>query len=621
MYRKDIKAVIDYGREWSRKEKKVYSNETVIQGMGTVKDLYRMEREDVPIEKMVLDRILHRVGLDSNEIEVMLTEEDVERYKNRMQICRYYEEEDYEKMEQTILEYKEETKESSALHRQFALVMQAKQMFKTKQDVNHILKLLKQALECTVGDWENCLPESLCLSWEELEIIVLMASGYRKKGMYRKALRFLDWVLQYSKTHNMEKELRCKFLALAYLEFSKLTSDPIALYYAKSGILLLYKSACISYLIPLQNRYLYLLERIKSRNGLTKKQRRDRRILQEERDVLLHLAKEVDVKIEQKEAVPVYKNAYAISETLWRYRKYLGISQAEFCEGICSEVAYSKIETGVVVPKRTFVKLMERIGLPPTYAITALHGVTKNYMDQKITVNYQIRRYQYKEAEQPMQQLETILRRKRLVENCPRNYQFILMTNAIIDKALGKISNEEKRNQLMLALNKTIPEYPKKDLSKRMLLWQEAKLLNNLAITYGEYKKYEEAIQIWEVVRTSYQSSKLYGFVEYEGYDLMQANYASCIGSAGEYSQSTKLCYENIKHCLREGSMEFLERACYGIAWNREQEIKQKYGILKTETAYLEKLRQAEVISNMLNQAFEIKFLKRHREMLDKITH
>ncbi len=69
-----------------------------------------------------------------------------------------------------------------------------------------------------------------------------------------------------------------------------------------------------------------------------------------------------------------------------------------------------------------------------------------------------------------MQQLEVTLRRKRLVENCPRNYQFILMTNAMIEKTLGKIFNEEKRNQLILALQQTIPEYPDKDLSKRMLL-------------------------------------------------------------------------------------------------------------------------------------------------------
>lgn len=207
-----------------------------------------------------------------------------------------------------------------------------------------------------------------------------------------------------------------------------------------------------------------------------------------------------------------------------------------------------------------------------------------------------------------MQQLEVTLRRKRLVENCPRNYQFILMTNAMIEKTLGKIFNEEKRNQLILALQQTIPEYPDKDLSKRMLLQQETMILNNIAATYMEWEDYERAIEIWEMVQNSYKCSKLYGFVDYEGYDLMQANYASCIGSAGDYFQSTKLCYENIQHCLQEESMEFLERACYGIAWNREQEIKQKYGELKKETACLEKLRQAEVIANMLNQTVLIEF-------------
>ena len=255
---------------------------------------------------------------------------------------------------------------------------------------------------------------------------------------------------------------------------------------------------------------------------------------------------------------------------------------------------------------------MQRMGLPPAYAITALHGVTNNYMGQKIEINRLLRQYQYKEAKRSMQQLEEVLRRKRLVENCPRNHQFILMTNAIIEKAVGKISSEEKRNQLILALQQTIPEYPNKDLSKRMLLWQEAMILNNIAATYMECEDYERATEIWEMVQNSYKCSKLYGFVEYEGYELMQANYASCIGSAGDYFQSTKLCYENIQHCLQEGSMEFLERACYGIAWNREQEIKQEYGELKKETACLEKLKQAEIFSGILNHTVMIKFLKNH---------
>ena len=116
MYRKDIKTVIDYGRTWSRKEKKAYSNEAVIQGMGTVKELYRIESGDMAMEKLVLDRILHRVGLNSDIIEMMLSNEDVERYKKRIQIFRYYEAQEYEKMEQLLLEYQEETNQCSVLH-------------------------------------------------------------------------------------------------------------------------------------------------------------------------------------------------------------------------------------------------------------------------------------------------------------------------------------------------------------------------------------------------------------------------------------------------------------------------------------------------------------------------
>ena len=205
MYRKDIKTVIDYGRTWSRKGKKVYSNEVVVQGMGTVKELYRMESGDMAMEKLLLDRILHRIGLDSDMMEMMLSNEDVERYKKRIQIFQCYEAKEYEKMGQLLLEYQEETNQCSVLHQQFVQVMKAKQMSKTKQNWNDIVKILTQALQYTVRDWEISDPESLCLAWEELEIIVLLAMCYRKKRMYRKALHYLQWVLQYSKTQKWKK--------------------------------------------------------------------------------------------------------------------------------------------------------------------------------------------------------------------------------------------------------------------------------------------------------------------------------------------------------------------------------------------------------------------------------
>ena len=71
-----------------------------------------------------------------------------------------------------------------------------------------------------------------------------------------------------------------------------------------------------------------------------------------------------------------------------------------------------------------------------------------------------------------------------------------------------------------------MPEYPKLDFSKKILLTQEVYILNNLAVSYreeGDYrdqkKNYKKAMEIWKGIQKSYQTSKLYGLAEYRGYD------------------------------------------------------------------------------------------------------
>lgn len=616
IYDNDIKSIINYAKAKCKIGKKSYTNDVVMQGLGTSKDLYKIESGETPVEKFEFDRILHRLGVCADIVEILITDEDWERYCDRMQIYEYYYEENYREMENAILSYKEKTKQLSRIHKQFAEVMQAKMMFQTGKDFRQIFHVLKSALELTVVDWEEANPEERCLAPEELEIIILMARCYRKQGYHRKAMQLLEWVKDYSKTHVIQKEIRCRFMPLAYLEISKLHTPVLALEYVKAGILLLYCSGYLFHLIPLQNEYLALLNELEKKMRLSKKYKKGRKRIREERDIILELCKEVKIDWRRLEPIQTYKNAYLLSEMLYRHRTYWGQSQSEFCEGVCSEVSYSKIEKGKTVPKRKFKELMERMGYPGINVIASLHGTTKEYMDEAVRIKHFIRCYQYKEADEAFKQLLKIFQKKRLIENCPRNKQFFVQTKAVLDYELGRISIEEERKQLEFALKQTIPEYPKTNLGKKPLLWQEAAVLNNIANTYMECKEkdYEKAARIWEDIRKSYQESKLYKIAGFEGYDLIQTNYASCIGSSGDYARSTQLGYENIRHFLKEAEIGFLERECYGIAWNREQEMKQEYGIIKKETACQKKLRQAEVIADMIKHIFVTKFLKEHKE-------
>lgn len=624
-YKQDLKVMLDYGREKNRRGEGSYSFQTVIQDVITLNDFKQITSGTSPVDRIIVDRLLYRVGIAPENIEMMITQKDYERYQIRQQIYELYEKREYEEAREQLIKYKENTKQEHPIHQQFADLLYAKIMIKQKNQPDTILPVLKNALEYTVTKWGSYSPNKICLAPDELEIILLMADCYIKKEYWKKAENVISWVMKYFKFHIMEKEVWKRILPLLYLECAKLKKEEIAVKYVKTGILLCHQAASLFYLIPLQNYYLDLMQTLEKRKKLTKAQRRNWRRVLEEKNCILELCREVGVNWETIEPKQTYYNTYLFSEVLRRYRDYVGLSKREFCEEICTENAYDAIEKGVAIPRKKFTMLMERMGLPTTYMIAPLHGVTKLYMDQKVKIDELITRYHYKEAEKLVKELEDTLRRKNLIENYPRNKQFFLRVHAVLNTELYGASNKERRKQLEDAIRLTIPEYPKLDFSKKILLTQEAYILNNIAVSYREEgdheeqeKNYRKAAEIWEGIQKSYQISKLYGLVEYRGYDKILENYTSCIGSAGNYTYSTKLEYENMKYFLGNGNLEYLPRTCYGIGWNRIEEMKIEYGKIKKETVCQRKLKQAVILAGMIRHIALLQFFQEHYENYKK---
>lgn len=624
-YRADLKVMLDYGREKNRKGEGSYSFQTVIQDVITLNDFKQITSGTSPIDRIIVDRLLYRVGIAPENVEMMITQKDYERYQVRQQIYELYGKRDYEEAKEQLIKYKESTKQEHPIHQQFAALLYAKIMIKQKNQLDTILPILKNALEYTVTKWELHSPNKICLAPDELEIILLMADCHIKRNRWKKAENMISWIMEYFKWHNMEKEVWRRILPLVYLEYAKLKKEEIAIKYVKTGILLCYQAASLFYLIPLQNYYLDLMQVLEKRKKLTKTQRRKWRCVLEERNCILELCREVGVDWKTIEPKQTYYNTYVFSEVLRRYRDYVGLSRREFCEEICTENSYDAIEKGIAIPRKKFAILMERMKLPATYMIAPLHGVTKSYMDQKVKIDELITKYRYKEAEKSIKELEDTLRRKKLIENYPRNKQFFLRVHAVLGTELYGASNKERRKQLEDAIRLTIPEYPKLDFSKKILLTQEAYLLNNIAVSYREEgdheeqeKNYRKAAEIWEGIQKSYETSKLYRLAEYKGYNKLLVNYASCIGSEGNYVESTQLCYENIKYFLAEGVMEDIPRICYGIAWNQMEEMKIEYGKIRKEVTCQEKLRQAIIVAKMTKNIVLLKFVqKRYKDYIE----
>ena len=77
-YKDDLKVMLDYGREKNRKGEGSYSFQTVIQDVITWNDFKQMTSGISPIDRIVVDRLLYRVGIAPENIEMIITEKDYE---------------------------------------------------------------------------------------------------------------------------------------------------------------------------------------------------------------------------------------------------------------------------------------------------------------------------------------------------------------------------------------------------------------------------------------------------------------------------------------------------------------------------------------------------------------
>ncbi len=582
-----------------------------------------MDRGQHIDDKIVVDRILKRVGIDPSEVEMIILQKDAKRFIQREKIYELYNNKQYDEMETLMKQYEQGVVHQHRVHYQFLGKIGVLLMMQKGANINLTISILKQVIAHTVPDFEKKPLKELCLAPEEMELLIMLATCYRRKNQLTRAKNLLRQIVNYPRTRKISGKLIAMYEPYACLELSKIYEAKEqyedARYYAATGIKILYCNAELPYLVALQDQYIKLEEKANARRKLSSARRRKLARMKEERSVIVELYEESGLDPYQLYSVEKYKNCYVFDELLERYRKFWNMSKREFCGGICTSQAFLQIEAEGICPVKTFSKWMKRVGLPQTYYITQLHGGSLEHIRKKVRINHYIKRNQYEKAEVLFDQLEEEFEESQLIARCPENRQFILRLRTILERELHYISEEDDERQLTRALQYTIPDYPKQNLDKRPLMRQEVQILNNLAALYVKKQEYQKALCIWEKIIKSYKESEFSESIGYDTYDLILVNYANIIGNTKDYEQSTEKCLKAIASFLKQGTMERVVHCCYNIAWNGEQKMLEREGKVIKEAACQRRLRQAEIIARMSNDSFYIKFLNNHEKSVYEI--
>ena len=259
---------------------------------------------------------------------------------------------------------------------------------------------------------------------------------------------------------------------------------------------------------------------------------------------------------------------YHIGEYIKRKREEQKIKQDELCYGICDRSTLSRIERGKQEPSYYILKaLLQRLGIsedrcqilmgPQEFEISEL---------QREIVADNVRK-DFSSALKKIRRLEEL---SQSAEN-PLLQQFILRVRA----AAGYEENGERldydnptqRKMLIQALELTCPGITMENVGSFLLSEDEAKIINQIAITYSEEGNRRQAIEIYRQLIRYVQSHFAGCEVGQVMLPLTAYNYSRLLGQERRYEEAIEIAELGRQCCVKYNKCRFLGGLLFNIAY------------------------------------------------------
>lgn len=536
-------------------------------GILSYSTLIRILNNNIEVEKFVVDQLLSRAGICPDLFETFIGQNDWDWFCKRQEILASYNQKLYSNMNEQLNHYETNCPKSYPTHLQYVKMMQAYRL-KEIGTPSEFLSQALQALQHTIPTVSSIVWETICLTSQELNILILIAEGYWKTGKVADSISLLNRLISYPKLHPTEIEEVLKFLPYAqlvlahiYFHTNQFTNAASECY---KGIQLLRDNNCIRFRIPLMEQYLQAMESYKPFTEWSNKEKKRVRAISSHLNTLKNIIQEIPVSMPILYSLENYENCYLISETLYHCRKYKKMTQQQFCEGICTPRAFREIERGKTTPRKLcFQDLMRQCQLPETKYIPYIQGGSLKAQQLAKQFLKNIRLRQYKQAQIIIQELE-----QTIPLMYPNNQLFLKYAQILIQEVLFHRSPEQQLHQYEKALQDKIPEYPNINIEFYPFMRYEILTLNNIARCYGSMGNYSKAIEILSSVHNNYLNSRTSSVLLHDGHCLTLLNLAKYLGLSGKHTQALTINQELVCHEFQCGFIHYSSSAIYGMYWN-----------------------------------------------------
>lgn len=553
----------------------------------------KIERGERLASKELRDRILARLGVCSDGYENFLFYEDYLIWKKRQRIVNAIEKSDFVTAEKFLASYEKRNGRYN-LEKQFCLVMRAQIMQKRREDQAVIAQLYEEAVKLTVSDIDRVSVKELCLSVQELDMILEYERCCRPDRLASRCEEILAYIS--SDVFDTYSYVKIYPKVIYYLYLS--TTDQNRNW---NRLLCLCNKGIEQ--LRTTGRMYYLWELIEIRKeGLTRllgeieydEEGRKRQAVQRVIDTMAEWLDALDFvhelcgtqrKMETSCYLYQQKEAYCISDVIRRRREMLGLTKKELCQGICSEKTIGRLEAKKTKPHMEIVRLLfERLNLSGEYQ--RLQVITQDVQAFSIVdkIRACINNYEFEKAEKLLLRLQQYISIKN-----PINKQYVERIETKIKLGKKEMNQHEIIKQFQSILEYTIPYEMVIKNEKEYLTNAEIQCLLNIAIYMGKSSiniVYDVLIEICRQIEDENSISEHVAV-----WEMVMTNISSTYGDMGEYDKSDTISLKVMRECIHCYRMNTLAANLYNNAWNygekEKKNIPQEQGYCEDE--YLKK--------------------------------
>ncbi|MDE6219140.1 MAG: helix-turn-helix domain-containing protein [Lachnospiraceae bacterium] len=553
----------------------------------------KIERGERLASKELRDRILARLGVCSDGYENFLFYEDYLVWKKRQRIVNAIEKSDFATAEKYLASY---AKRNGAynLEKQFCLVMRAQIMQKRHEDPAVIAQLYEEAVKLTVSDIDRVSVKELCLSVQELDMILEYERCCRPDRLASRCEEILAYIS--SEVFDTYSYVKIYPKVIYYLYLS--TTDQNRNW---SRLLCLSNKGIEQ--LRTTGRMYYLWELIEiRREGLARllgeiendEEGRKRRAVQSVIDTMTEWLDALDFvhelcgthrKMETSCYLYQQKEAYCISDVIRRRREMLGLTKKELCEGICSEKTIGRLEAKKTKPQIEIVRrLFERLNLSGEYQRSQIVTKDVNAIYLTSVIGASANKHDFAKTSMVLEELQ-----KRICMENPINRQYVERIEAKIKSGNGRMSKDKAVYKFKQILEYTIPfEVAIRD-GEKYLTNAETQCLLNIDVNY---ENAEENVVFAMLLNLCRQMEKDEGILEHIAvWEAIMTNVANTYGDKGEYDKSDAISIKIMKECIHCYRMNLLDLNLYINVWNYSERKKKNIPVVKgyQEEMYLKK--------------------------------